>query len=337
MANHDVKISIIVPVYNVREYLRECLDSLVKQDFDSYEVILVNDGSTDGSDLMCKEYADKYHYIRYFSQENKGQSAARNFGMCYATGEYILFVDSDDYVANDTCEVLYDNAKKYDADIIIGDILNEKSEIQKNPFFRYIPSENKRITTREYCEEAFSYGIYDIVPWIRLVRKSYLTENNIEFLEGCYYEDQEYSMRLFTTRNGTVVKIRFPFYYYRMDRPGSTTNYTSAKKGNDFIHVIGKMEENMLLISDDMHAAGLSILGLAYYHFSNLWVRIKYNQATEIQKEFCDILKKSQNSEKAIKCLDEKKQKSIKDVCKHPIKVKIKWKIKELIKKNVRR
>ena len=332
-----LKVSIIVPVYNVKDYLRECLDSLAGQTLDSYEVILVNDGSTDGSDLICKEYAEKYPNFKLYSQENQGQSAARNHGMTFATGEYILFVDSDDFIVDDACSVLYENAKKHDADIVIGDILNEKQIIEKDVSFRYIPSENQKISTRQYCEETFLYNVYDIIPTVRIVRKSYLDKNNIKFLNGCFYEDHEYSMRLFTVLEGTVVKIRFPFYYYRMDRPGSTTNYASAKKGNDFIKVLKKMEENMDNLSDDMYNAGFNILGLAYFHFASLWLRIRYSEAKAIQKEFVEILDKSLYSEEAVKCLNANMKKIVDDVRNRPMSAKFKWKTKEIIKNIMRK
>lgn len=94
----SMKYSIIIPVYNAEATLRRCLDSLVKQQFSDYELLLINDGSMDGSDAICREYADAYQQIWYFKKENGGVSTARNLGLEQARGEYILFVDSDDYV-----------------------------------------------------------------------------------------------------------------------------------------------------------------------------------------------------------------------------------------------
>ena len=94
-----MKYSVIIPVYNAERTLRRCLDSLVDQSFDDYELLLINDGSTDGSDAICREYANAHPRVRYFAKENGGVSSARNLGLEQATGEYILFVDSDDYVA----------------------------------------------------------------------------------------------------------------------------------------------------------------------------------------------------------------------------------------------
>lgn len=94
-----MKYSIIIPVYNAEGTLRRCLDSLVGQQFSNYELLLINDGSTDGSDAICREYASTYSCVRYFAKENGGVSSARNLGLEQAEGEYILFADSDDYVS----------------------------------------------------------------------------------------------------------------------------------------------------------------------------------------------------------------------------------------------
>ena len=100
-------ISVIVPVYNVEEYLKQCLDSILEQTFSNYEVILVNDGSTDSSGLICQEYAEKDARIRYFEKENGGLSDARNYGIEQAQGEYLTFVDSDDFLDASHLTILY--------------------------------------------------------------------------------------------------------------------------------------------------------------------------------------------------------------------------------------
>lgn len=110
-------VSIIVPVYNTQDYLNECLNSLVNQTYKCIEIILVDDGSTDNSLAICKEYAEKYEQIVLFQKMNGGLSDARNFGVKHAKGEYILFVDSDDYLEKNTVNVLVKLIKKYDADI----------------------------------------------------------------------------------------------------------------------------------------------------------------------------------------------------------------------------
>ena len=105
------KVSVIVPVYNVEDYIRECLDSLINQTLTDIEIILVDDGSKDLSGTICDEYAKKDCRIKVIHKENGGQSSARNAGLKVSTGEYILFVDSDDYIVENTLETLLNEAK----------------------------------------------------------------------------------------------------------------------------------------------------------------------------------------------------------------------------------
>ena len=114
-----MQYSVIIPVYNAEGTLRRCLDSLVRQQFSDYELLLINDGSTDGSDAICHEYANTYSCIRYFAKENGGVSSARNLGLEQAKGEYILFVDSDDYVSGNYFASLSDALENAAADLLM--------------------------------------------------------------------------------------------------------------------------------------------------------------------------------------------------------------------------
>ena len=118
------KVSVIIPVYNVQEYLRECLESLVNQTIkDDLEVIIVNDGSKDNSQNIIDEYVEKYpELFKSYIKENGGQGSARNYGVKKASGEYIGFVDSDDYIENDMYEILYNEGIKKKLDIVVCDM-----------------------------------------------------------------------------------------------------------------------------------------------------------------------------------------------------------------------
>ena len=111
-----IKVSVIVPVYNVKSYLNECLDSLLSQTLDGIEIIMVNDGSTDGSESVAAEYADRYSNFKLINRENGGLSAARNTGLDMAKGKYVYFLDSDDFIAANTLEILYNKAESNDLD-----------------------------------------------------------------------------------------------------------------------------------------------------------------------------------------------------------------------------
>ncbi len=329
----SIKVSIIVPVYNVKDYIDECVNSLLNQTIDNYEIILVNDGSNDGSDKICLKYVENYSKVKYLTQKNRGQSAARNYGMTIAKGEYILFVDSDDYICPEACQILYSVAKKYDVDIVVGDILNEKEKVENNSQYRWCPAENNCVSTLDFAKDALTYGVYDIVPWIRLVKKEFLISNGINFLEGCYYEDQEYTLRLLTTTKGTVTKIRFPFYYYRMDRAGSTTNYASRKKGIDFLDVITCMQD-LVDLNDTFRAdVQCKIIGMAYFHFINLWLRIEAKNKKDLYVRFMGIVKSWEGYEKTLEVMPKSMNKKVRKYVESSWMLKIEYEIKKRLKK----
>lgn len=131
-----MKISIIVPVYNVEKYLARCINSILAQDFEKLEIILVDDGSTDNSGLICDEYSVKYTNIKVIHKENQGLGFARNSGLDVAQGKYIMFVDSDDYLESNSVKTLYTDLITNNADTCIGGckrICNKKETIMKNP------------------------------------------------------------------------------------------------------------------------------------------------------------------------------------------------------------
>ncbi|HHK7549987.1 TPA: glycosyltransferase family 2 protein, partial [Streptococcus pneumoniae] len=112
-------ISIIVPIYNVENYLRMCLDSIQNQTYQNFECLLINDGSPDNSAEICREYVAKDSRFRYFEKENGGLSSARNYGIERAEGTVITFVDSDDWLEGNSLEILYDKMNQYDADVVV--------------------------------------------------------------------------------------------------------------------------------------------------------------------------------------------------------------------------
>ena len=205
------KISIIVPVYNSEKHLRKCIDSLVGQTFKDIEIILVNDGSRDSSQEIIDEYAAKYpEMIKAIYQENRGQAAARNHGLEIAEGDYIFFVDSDDYVDVTACEKTYNEAVAKGYDIVC--------------FGYWIENKGER-TYREYftvkCEDKKAqYFINDTSPWNKLISRSLFSENGLKFLESYIYEDLELVPRLglYTDKIGHISEA----LYFYIVHEGST-------------------------------------------------------------------------------------------------------------------
>lgn len=208
MTNNQVKISVIVPVYNVEEYLEKCLNSLVNQTLKDIEIIVVNDGSPDNSQQIIDKYAKKYKNIKAYSKPNGGLSDARNFGIQKATGEYIIFIDSDDYVAPEMLEKMYKKAMDDKLDIVVCNSIN----VYPNGVEVIVKSNNN------YSEDTVkNYLLAPPMAVIRLYKKELF--DTIKFKKGIYYEDLELTPKLVKcTKN--IGFIDEAFYYY-LQRDGS--------------------------------------------------------------------------------------------------------------------
>ena len=172
------KVSVIVPVYNVEKYIKRCLDSLVNQTIDSIEIIIINDGSTDESKKTIELYAENFpHIIRYYEKKNGGLSDARNYGIPYATGEYIAFLDSDDYVELDMYEKMYSKAKEQDYDMVECDFFWEYPN--KKVIDRRIPYKGKK--------EMMTFA--RVVAWNKLIKKTVIDTAKVQYPKGLRYED----------------------------------------------------------------------------------------------------------------------------------------------------
>lgn len=178
------KISVIVPVYNVEDYLEKCLESLVNQSLQDIEIILVDDGSTDSSSDIIKKYAEKYSNIHAYHKKNGGLSDARNYGLRYAIGEYIAFLDSDDYVELNMYELLYKKAKLEDSDIVECNLYHD--------FLDEI--------TPEYGRKIYDKGemirIGRSVVWNKIYKRTWLKETDVIFPRGLIYEDVEFYCKI---------------------------------------------------------------------------------------------------------------------------------------------
>ena len=213
-----MKISVIIPVYNVEQYIDKCLDSLVKQTFKDLEIIIVNDGSPDNSEAIIKKYEKKYKNIKYFKKENGGQSSARNFGLKHATGRYITFIDSDDYVSYDMYEKMYEKATSGDYDVVMCDL-------------NYVYPDKKVRVSCGIKED--TTNIKDVllnnypVVWNKLFKRELFEDNNLLFKTGVWFEDVEFLYRIFPYVK-TVGVIHEPFNQY-IQREGSVMKTVNQK------------------------------------------------------------------------------------------------------------
>ena len=179
------KVTIIVPIYNVEKYLKKCLESLVNQTLQNIEIILVNDGSTDNSGEIAKKYQKQFeNKIIYLEKENGGLSDARNFAIPYAKGEYIAFLDSDDYVEKDMYENMYKIAKKENSDMVECDL-----------YWEY-PNKIKIDTGKIYHGKKEMIEKVRVIAWNKLIKRDIVQKNKIEFPKGYRYEDVEFTYKL---------------------------------------------------------------------------------------------------------------------------------------------
>ncbi len=218
-----IKVSIIVPVYNVELYLDKCLNSLVNQTLKEIEIIVVNDGSKDNSQAIIDKYANKYNNIKALRKENGGLSDARNYGIKYASGEYIGYVDSDDYVTLDMYEKLYNKA------------IEEKSDIVEcNLYHDYNNHQDIEIGTKIYDKKKLLILGRSVV-WNKIYNREWLLSTKVEFSKGLIYEDVEfYSKLLLSLRKISYIDDACIYYVQRE----SSVNYNATLKTMDILKIL---------------------------------------------------------------------------------------------------
>lgn len=227
----SVAISVIVPVYNTEKYLARCLDSLLAQSFKSYEIILVDDGSTDSSPALCDSYASRFSHATVVHQKNQGLSGARNVGIAAAAGEYIGFVDSDDWVAPSFLETLYTLATSTNSDIAEVDY-----EIKTAPDTNGLTQHEKHVHERtlsglDALKEMLIQERYAV--WNKLYAKKLFHENEAIFPFGLTCEDRVANFKLLPRANQVAVSDSIEYYYFL--NQGSISHDGLSKRGFDLI------------------------------------------------------------------------------------------------------
>ena len=242
-------ISIIVPVYNVEQYIEECLNSIVNQEFKDYEVILVDDGSTDSCAEICDFYAEMYHF-RAIHQANAGLSAARNIGIKEAEGQYLLFLDSDDFLIDeDALKMIADGVDKNHPELLIC-LPNEYDESGSKVIYQHNPErwiEGTIYQSDNIVDELYRVnGIWVTLAQTKIIKRSFCLEKNLLFYEGIYHEDDEWIARVLLS-NPSLSFLYKPWYGYR-HRENSIVSSADAKKeykrACDKIKVVSSMLSN---------------------------------------------------------------------------------------------
>ncbi|MGQ7337013.1 glycosyltransferase family 2 protein [Streptococcus suis] len=212
-------VSIIVPIYNVEKFLPRCIESICNQSYENLEILLINDGSTDGSEQICVDFMARDPRIRYFLKENGGLSDARNYGIERAQGKYLSFIDSDDFVESDFILQLYDALVQQNASVAIAGFskVDENGTILKKEL---LENEELVLTGREVCKKLHSEkGQVFVVAWNKLYKKELFS--NVQYAKGKIHEDEYIAYQLFYDLDRIAV-VNDSLYYY-VERQESIT------------------------------------------------------------------------------------------------------------------
>ena len=202
MKAENIAVSIIVPVYNSQDYLKDCIESLIKQTLRPIEILCIDDGSTDDSGRILKEYAERYPEISVIWQSNRGVSAARNTGLAAARGQYVYYLDSDDYVEPDLLETAYRELNNNHLDIVCFDTaafgeagIEQDFISRKNRYYARSCSYPSVYSGEELLYQMIGNHDYSCPVWKQVVRRSFLQEQGVKFYEGIIHEDELYTFR----------------------------------------------------------------------------------------------------------------------------------------------
>ncbi|WP_053072985.1 glycosyltransferase [Rossellomorea marisflavi] len=238
----QIKLSFIVPVYNVEEYLVECLESLIEQPINSKEIIIVNDGSTDSSINIINEYSKKYEFVHVINQKNKGLSEARNVGLLRAKGKYVQFIDSDDFVDLNYAQKFYYLCEENELDILRGKYKRYSQKEEK-----YLEMKQKNNITnsvmsiRDYFNHSIENQTYEVTAILGFYNREFLLRNELFFLPNVTMEDHDFTLRCLTRDpEGRCMEVDNSFYTYRI-RPMSITTTFKSKNVNDIMLIVDLM------------------------------------------------------------------------------------------------
>jgi glycosyltransferase involved in cell wall biosynthesis len=212
----------------------------MNQTLKDIEIICVNDGSTDGSENILKDFAQKDNRIKILNQDNQGQGAARNYGLTIATGEYVGYVDADDYIELNYFETLYNTAKKYNSDIAVASILKHKKSYNKyNVFYKKEGIANSIDEKIKLCGDVKKFFFY---AWNKIYKRELLIKNEIEFSRGQVYEDVMFAIKALYYSNRVVAVAGTQYHYVEHKTSTVKKKDISGKKQQDLIKAYSQLQ-----------------------------------------------------------------------------------------------
>lgn len=279
--NNKVKVSVIIPVYNSEAYIEKCINSVLKQTYDNYEIIVINDGSKDASgeiiENIKKEHPDK---IKYINQENIGVAKTRNNGINIASGEYIAFIDNDDYIESDYLETLVNNSKDGQCDIVVCGYRR--------------PNENGKIIKELYVNEEKWSWLLITAPWAKIYKTSYLRDNNLKFLDNNIGEDVYLNLQAYLLTDNVASVNNYAGYNWFFNTASvSNSSQKDFSKINVFYLLNSCIDE---LKKKNILDSNYKTIELFFFRYI-IWFLLfsckghKYNEIKDIHKKLFTWLK----------------------------------------------
>lgn len=274
-------ISIIIPAYNVECYISICINSILSQTYNNFEVIIINDGSTDKTGEICKKYALKDSRIKLFYQENKGVSAARNFGIEKASGNYIIFIDADDFLEDNMIKIMYDNINKYKCDIFICNYnIIDTNGIKNN--LNHSEKVILELTAQDYKQKLYEHDSYRGYLWNKLIKKDVMDtirfDENIHIMEDLIFLDK------ISKNVKKAYYINDLYLYNYVQRYSSALNNKFSKKHRTVLDAYKIILNNIKMLNSDLQNK---------YKFDYVFEAMNIYYLLYIQKEL-DILKRTE-------------------------------------------
>ncbi|MGF2028553.1 glycosyltransferase [Lactococcus lactis] len=270
------KVSVIVPVYNVEEYIRECIKSIQVQTYSNLEIIVVNDGTKDKSIEIIKDLIETDSRIRVISQPNQGLSAARNTGIENATGKYVAMIDSDDKIKPDFIKHLFDVADSQNADIVRGSFRDFDGNIPDGWISDFTTDQKLGLNVlNEFLDNNTSF-----VVWSSLYNIDFLNTHNLRFIPGILLEDGDFTTRAYLKAE-KVVTTDYMDYQYRI-RPGSILTSNNAKRMSESEEIVIRKFLKKLSITKSSRIR--NVLQKAIYSFMRDWTRILTKNHIKLNK-----------------------------------------------------
>lgn len=272
---NECKLSIIVPVYGVEKYIDKWLNSLVKQSLKEIEIIVVNDGTKDNSQKIIDKYVKKYpDKIKSYIKENGGQGSARNYGLKKATGEYIGYVDSDDFVEKDMYKKLYNKAKENNYDIVVCGNYNVSEDYQNKNIDTFINNYNTDL-------ENIFFG--KMAVWNKIYKRDILIKNKLEFKEKVWYEDLAFTLKAIMNSN-TFAFIDEPLYDYLI-REGSTMNNSNVQRNLEILDAFNDILSYIKHNKKEEYFSKIEFLAIDHIYISAIVRVLKAEADDKVKRE----------------------------------------------------